>query len=68
MALFVVIGAGVALWWFEVTFKKEETLIPTHQKEIDELQSKITARNLSIQAAEKSLELIPKFNIPELKV
>jgi hypothetical protein len=65
VALFVVIGAGVALWWFEATLTKGEALIPTQQKEIDELQSKIIGRTLSIETANKSLELIPKFNLPD---
>ena len=68
VALFVVVGAGVALWWFDRHLTKEEAQIPNHEQDIRKLEAQIERCTLSIETANKGLELIPKFNIPEPKV
>ncbi len=64
--LFLLLGAGVALWLFDRHLTKEETQIPNHEQEIRKLDSEMEQCDLSIEIATKGLELTPKFNLPEL--
>jgi hypothetical protein len=68
VTLFVLIGAGVALWWFERNLDKEEAQIPTHWQKIDNIKHESAERDIAIKAAEKGLELIPQFNLPEAQI